>query len=172
MSRGTRWIMNSFRHLTRWTLHSLSALLFSLRSPSNNPILAEVLKNAFDYRLQTCSETAEVALFHPLSLTISLFYFSSHIYFLFGTQSSRWKGIQACKRVTSHSQLQIKRSVLGFHCYATVKWPRFAIIAFFSLFSGKAPRWTQTKMTTIGETIPTGWAEKRDERLLTAAQSL
>lgn len=146
----TCWIINSFWYLTYWTLHSLSAVP-SLRSPSNNPILAEVQKNAFDYRLQTCSEKAEVAIFHPLSFPISLFSsLAKFVFLLFRTQSSRWKGIQACKHVTIHSKLQIKPSVLGFHCYATVNWPHFAIGAFFHpLFlamrqDGRRPKWQRS----------------------------
>lgn len=79
---------------------------------------------------------------HSFTLSPSLalsFLMQLHFFSLFRTQSSRWKGIQACKRVTSHSKLQIKPSVLGFHCYATVKWPRFAIIAFFFF-------WQRSKM--------------------------
>lgn len=156
MSRGTRWILNSSRYLTYWTLHSLSTLLFTLRSPSNNPILAEVLKNAFDYRLQTCSETV---LFHPfftpyISLSF-FFFFKPHYFFLFSrNQDSKWKSIQACKCITSHSKPHIKPSVLDFYCYVTVKWPRFAIIvfSFFFFFSsflatlqnGRRPKWQRS----------------------------
>lgn len=73
--------------------------------------------------------------FTPFSLPIFLFFFFQPHFFLFsGNQGSKWKSIQACKCITSHSKPHIKPSVLDFYCYVTVKWPRFAIIAFFFLF--------------------------------------
>lgn len=180
MSRGTRRILNTFWYLTYWTLHSLSALLFFhfkvlLIIPFWLKCWKMLLITGFRHVLRRL-RWHSFTLFPSPSLSFispATFFFS-----LFGTQRSRWKGIQACKRVTSHSELQIKPSVLGFHCYATVKWPRFAIIAFFFSFfffllflerlqDGRRPKWQRSV-----KQFQTGWAEQRDERLLTAAQSL